>query len=495
MSGGGRRDVPCFGCAPNADDRVIELTQSGSDEGNVVTPKRVVFEYDQFDKTVTTSRYENGSLVVETSTVLSSPRLPGEASSDAAFLSIASITHTDASGNLLASHGYTYTPDGFVETHDNNADGLSEYDYDPTGQLTSADNETTDDETFAYDANGNQLQFTIGPNNQILSDGTYYYRYDADGNRRLKYQWTDTNQDGEVQHDERFDLTAYTWDSRGRLLKITTKPDGATKTQVVKYSYDYLNRRVEKKIKTFDSTGENTKAIERYSYLAEDIVLQRDRKDDLTHRYLHNPNVIDQCLADESLFEDIHGDPASNTLYLLQDNLGSTTDLVDYDSTLSLASVANHITYTSFGQVIAQTDPTITTLQYFTGQPYDPETGYTNHGARLYDPILATWLSEDPISFLAHDPNLYRYVGNNLVGAFDKTGLNYGHHWFPVAVARFFRDAGDLTDEAYLVAMGYYSGDILPTHNGRKLADISHFTYNGEVTTEFQSLTLSSHRP
>jgi hypothetical protein len=39
-------------------------------------------------------------------------------------------------------------------------------------------------QTYTYGANGNRTNpgYVIGPDNQILSDGTWNYSYDADGN-------------------------------------------------------------------------------------------------------------------------------------------------------------------------------------------------------------------------------------------------------------------------------------------------------------------------
>lgn len=41
----------------------------------------------------------------------------------------------------------------------------------------------------------------------------------------------------------------------------------------------------------------------------------------------------------------------------------------------------------------------------------------------MYDTTTGRWLSEDPISFLGGDANLYRYVGNGPTNATDPTGL------------------------------------------------------------------------
>ena len=193
-------------------------------------------------------------------------------------------------------------------------------------------------------------------------------------------------------------------------------------------------------VKLKDLENGNSKTVERYSYLGHDIVLQRDRKDNLTHRYLHGP-AVDQVLADESIFED----DSTNVLYPLQDKLNSVTDLVDFDPTTQTSFVANHIDYDSTGNVISETNPLITTIIAHAGRERDPESDLLFNRARYFDPALNVFISQDPTSFLAHDPNLYRYVRNNAVSFIDPTGLDHrktaqgvvravgGHHPVPWA--------------------------------------------------------------
>lgn len=45
----------------------------------------------------------------------------------------------------------------------------------------------------------------------------------------------------------------------------------------------------------------------------------------------------------------------------------------------------------------------------FTGKELDDETGLSNHGARLLDPMLGVWISVDPKRFF---PSPYLYMGN-----------------------------------------------------------------------------------
>ncbi|MBN2216250.1 MAG: hypothetical protein JW719_02620, partial [Pirellulales bacterium] len=88
---------------------------------------------------------------------------------------------------ILADYDYAFDlADQLAqETHHGQT---SVYTHDNTGQLTAADHSVQTDETYAYDANGNRTGggYVVGPNNQILSDGTYNYAYDNEGNLLTK---------------------------------------------------------------------------------------------------------------------------------------------------------------------------------------------------------------------------------------------------------------------------------------------------------------------
>jgi YD repeat-containing protein len=68
-------------------------------------------------------------------------------------------------------------------------DDSVDYTNDDTGQLTGADYDNQDDEDYSYDENGNRTMtgYVTGDDNQLLSDGTYRYLYDGEGNRIAKF--------------------------------------------------------------------------------------------------------------------------------------------------------------------------------------------------------------------------------------------------------------------------------------------------------------------
>jgi RHS repeat-associated protein len=243
--------------------------------------------------------------------------------------------------------------------------------------------------------------YDTGSNNLLLSDGTFDYVYDSEGNRTSRTR---------ISNDPADDKTVlYEWDYRNRLTRVVFKDNSGDVTKEVIYEYDIFNRRITKII---DADGEGVGVAEQtdFIYDGQDIVLALDGEGSLTNRYLHGP-AIDQILADEQIAEE-------QLIWTLADNLGSVRDLVN-----NAGEVESHIDYTAFGAVETITNNLVQTLYGFTGRERDAETGQTYHRARYYDPLVGRWLSEDPIGFYAGDGNLGRYVGNNPVNYTDPSGL------------------------------------------------------------------------
>jgi RHS repeat-associated protein len=127
----------------------------------------------------------------------------------------------------------------------------------------------------------------------------------------------------------------------------------------------------------------------------------------LTGRYLHG-EAVDQIFAEE-----VNG----QTRWTLTDHLGSVRDVVS-DTGVTLG----RITYDSFG-LVANTTGIVDTLFRYTARPGLATTGFYDYRARVYDPRIGQFLSEDPIGFTAGDPNLRRYVGNEPTRYTDPSGL------------------------------------------------------------------------
>jgi len=241
------------------------------------------------------------------------------------------------------------------------------------------------------------------------------FTYDDEGNRLSK---------ANIATGE---LVEYTWDHRNRLTGIVTKDSLGIVTHEVQYTYDIFNRRI---VKTIDADGAGSGAplqeIYIYDGLREErgnagdhILLRFDEAENLTGRYLHGPNV-DQILASEDVTSP---SVAGDVLWALTDHLGSVRDLAEYDSGTDTTSVANHIVYDAYGQIISESNSAVDFLYGFTGRERDTESDLQYNRARYYDATIGRWMSQDPVGFDAGDTNLYRYVENQPAILRDPTGL------------------------------------------------------------------------
>jgi RHS repeat-associated protein len=97
-------------------------------------------------------------------------------------------------------------------------------------------------------------------------------------------------------------------------------------------------------------------------------------------------------------------DEAGNVMHLLNDNGYATSHLV-YDAWGQLMSGSNPTPYGDKGQ-----------WGYYT----DAETGFLLLTHRYLDPAVGRFLTRDPIG-LEGGINLYAYVGNGVVDAYDST--------------------------------------------------------------------------
>ncbi len=365
----------------NALNRVTRITQSG----NGVAPKRVDFSYDAAGDITSLTRYANlaGTNSVATTTT----------SFDAAG-NLTGLTTTHGS-TVLAADTWKYDPASEI-TQFTSSDGTLNYAYDADGQLISAvPAGTGTTSSYSYDANGNPAASgaVMGPDNELLYDGTYNYTYDADGNLISQ---TDIATG---------DVTDYQYDYRNRLTAAISKNAAGTVTQEVDYTYDVFDRLIGRTVNIPGSAP----VVERFVYDGDNIALTFDGSGNQTNRFLYGP-AVDQVLADE----DVQG----NVLWMLADNIGTIRDVVDSNGT-----VVNHISYDPFGQVTGETNPGIGDTFGFAGMVNDSATGLDYDEARFYDPATERFVSQDPIGLASGDANFYRYVGNDPTNLVDPSGL------------------------------------------------------------------------
>jgi RHS repeat-associated protein len=295
-----------------------------------------------------------------------------------------------------------------------------------------------DDEAYVYDDNGNRVTANgstcvTGADNQLLSDGIYRYTYDAEENRTAKF--VDTDADGVLDSGDT-DVSTYTWDYRNRLTEVEHfDAYGESSDLTVDYVYDWANRLVSRTLDADGAGGSGDIQRSIYAYDGDQVALQFDKTyangsardlaaTDFSHRYLWNPQSVDQLFADEQVHYDDGEEEfvTDRTLWALVDHLNSVRDLAAYDSGTDTTTIANHRVYDSYGNLKSEANAAVDCLFGYTGRQYDTATDLQNNLNRWYDPSVGRWVSQDPIGFAGRDANLYRYVGNNSAVYVDPSG-------------------------------------------------------------------------
>ena len=354
----------------------------------VVAPKRVDFGYDAAGELTSINRYNglDGS--------------PSEVVANSGYYydQAGRLTAINTSGAFTFNQGWVYDSSNRVITYGSTPDGPTYYTYDNKDQFATVTGTRLKATPSIQAGNRTSQGSTVQAGNQIASDGTYSYTYDNEGNEITRV----TTATGTAR--------VMTYDYRNRLTEVKDYPTstiGGTPTDDVQYQYDPVNHLVSR---TVYQNGALTRS-EAYFYDGDQVLQEKVTVNGVTQmfRFLNGP-AIDQVLAQEDMSQQLTS--ANRVLWFVDDNEGSTRDLLDNTGAL----VTNgHFNYDAFGHVIAG-NTSLTVFQY-AGGIFDALTGLQYNGAqgsgRWYDSTTGRWMSQDPIGFAAGDYNLRRYVANN----------------------------------------------------------------------------------
>ena len=433
---------------------MTQVTQTGVTGGDAVAPKQVDFSYDVAGETTGVQRY------AAVGTTVADLVAAGVYGYDSAGR-LTDLAYTDGAENALAGYHWTYDNAGRITEQYSLADTSSssdpspsdyttwasaQYNYDADGQLVNNTSTSTPavtyanwqnapgggSESYAVDANGNSRTGGTVANNQVQSDGTYIYTYDANGNLVEQIQYVG-NSGGSGQPYE----IQYQYDNRNRLTSVTDKDSTGNTTQVMSYTYDAFNNLVGRTVTLYNGgQPDTTSSVERYVFDGTNMVLQFDgtsatgspaalTASDLSHRYLWGP-AVDQILADEQ----VPGATAGTTVWTLTDNQNTVRDLAVYTpGSPGTTAIVNHQVFSAYGQFVSQTIPgtsplaaaTADCLFAYTGSYYDSATGLQWNQNRWYNPATQRRLTPDPLG-LRPDANPYRYCGNGPTNGTDPSG-------------------------------------------------------------------------
>ncbi len=307
---------------------------------------------------------------------------------------IANIVHSGPQGQTLADYRYTFDIADQLTRWSHHGD-TADYGYDLTGQLIRADHSVLPDEFFTYDRNGNRASsslhgsgYVTGPGNQLLSDGTFRYTYDREGNQRTKTEIATGT------------VTTYDYDHHNRLVHVVEQSSGGIVLNESSYTYDVRGRRI-----GITTNGQTIHT----AYLGDNAWADYSAGGAVAARYLFGDRI------DENLARWL---PAAGTAWYLTDHLGTVRDLVN-----AVGAVVDHIDYGGFGNILSQANAGVGDRYGFTGRDEDAATGDNFLRYRYYDPRVGRFTTEDPLRFAAGATNLVGYVQNNPISNSDPRGL------------------------------------------------------------------------
>ena len=240
------------------------------------------------------------------------------------------------------------------------------------------------------------------------------------------------DEDGNLTNDGRW---IYTWDAMNRLTGMTPTTAALTAgvpNQSLSFAYDYLGRRIAKKVTTTNGEGSTVKDY-RYLYEGWNVVAQftADTNNILT------PDATFLWSIDLSgSFHGAGGVGGLHSVNLLSQSEAAKLCLACYDAngniiawTDATGRVLQRQDYDPFGNRVISERLAITPeqserLEYgFSTKPLDAETRLVYYIYRYYDARHGLWMSRDPIEEEG-GLNLYGFVRNAPIAAVDRLGLD-----------------------------------------------------------------------
>ncbi len=281
----------------------------------------------------------------------------------------------------------------------NNVAGLDrEFTYDPIGNRKSYVEGTA--ATQYYCANELNQYDTIDDDSSDCPPGSpdESLSYDLDGNL------TACNNTAEIAPGAPVRQVALTWDAENRLTSVAPVSQPVSGDQKVEFEYDYMGRRVSKKVSSYDGSTWSVSAHRRFIYHGWLQLLELDALDsnavetkwtwglDIAGQR-GNPTSIGSAAGIGGLLACYDAD-ASDSFAFFYDANGNAGQLVD----TSDGSTAARYEYDAYGNV------TFTAGAYasenkirFSTKYWDDETGLGYWGYRYYEPRTGRWTSRDPI--------------------------------------------------------------------------------------------------
>jgi RHS repeat-associated protein len=339
-------------------------------------------------------------------------------------------------------YGYTYDRNSNRLTRSNAlAAAFSEtYSYDALNQLQSfaRTGGTTTSQQWQFDALGNWTTVTTNgvaqsrianAQNELTQVGGSSLAYSSTGNLTADAQGRTLG-----------------YDAWNRLVSVKS----ASGTEVARYGYDGLNRRIVEQVGTLAFPAAATAAIRDVYYSQDWQALEERVRTSPSQvaatadtRFIWSPVYVDAMVARD---RNADGNTTTGTggleqrVYAIQDANWNTTAIIAATGVPGVAAgtVINRFAYTPYGEVQTLTaswapppagsTPAAPWAHLFQGLEFTDVTALAYVRHRDYSASLGRFIELDPIGFDAGDNNWYRFVANGPTGKTDPSGLWYVDH-------------------------------------------------------------------
>ena len=274
------------------------------------------------------------------------------------------------------------------------------YSYNDRSEVTGATSDVNSAYSYVYsfDPIGNRLSaslagtvyaYTTNSLNQYTAVNAVVPTYDADGNMLTNGVWS------------------YTWNGENRLIKA----ENATSGMKLEFDYDYMGRRIYKKVYENNTLGKHLKFVyDGYKLIEEFDGLNGDA---LVRRYVWQSEdfMLDVPVS-------VYDAAGNKTYFYHTDANKNITELSDENG-----GIVAHYEYSPFGSLTASSGEYAEENPFrFSSEYSDMETGLVYYNYRYYSPELGRWLSRDPIEEQG-GWNLYNIINNTIINNWDVLGL------------------------------------------------------------------------
>ena len=238
-------------------------------------------------------------------------------------------------------------------------------------------------------------------------------------------------------------MTTDTVNSSNRLT-VATSPAGK-----VEFTYDYMGRRVEKKVFQLSSGTFQLVKTERFVY---DGFKQIEKLDG------GNSNAVLQKITwqPERLGQDVplsivavNSDSTTMNYYYFTDANKNVGQLMD-----AAGNVVAKYEYSPFGEVTAQSGAYADANAFrFSSEYADAETGLVYYNYRYYYPMIGKWISRDPIEEDSQEFDLYIFCKNSNINRYDRLGLDATGFLINFFIKQIVKKPfkGDLADDTLII--------------------------------------------